>query len=58
MQENLWRETSFALYLIKQAINPPLQIMECIENWKKIQNKLSENPRNRKGFIKEFTELC
>jgi len=45
---NLWRETSFALHLIKQAENPRLGLKNCIQNWKSISKKLSENPRSRK----------
>lgn len=44
---NLWRETSFALHLIKQAVNPWLKLEECIQNWKAIAKMLAENPRNR-----------
>lgn len=44
---NLWRETSFALMLIKQVVMPRLNLQDCLENWYKIQEKLSENQRRR-----------
>ena len=44
---NLWRETSFAFHLIKQAISPILYLQECIKNWRKISSKLAESPRKR-----------
>ncbi len=46
-QTNLWRETSFAYHLIKQAVNPVLSLEDSIKNWKTIANDLSENPRKR-----------
>lgn len=56
-ETNLWRETSFALHLIKQAVNPRLGIMNCLKNWKEIAKKLSENPRNREGYAAKITKL-
>lgn len=44
---NLWRETSFALMLLKQVIMPRLSLKDCLENWYEIQDKLSENQRKR-----------
>lgn len=44
---NLWRETSFAFHLIKQAIGPILDLQECLKNWRKISSKLAESPRKR-----------
>jgi hypothetical protein len=46
-QFSLWRETSFACHLLKQAVNPSLRIDECIANWKKIAAGLAERQRKR-----------
>ncbi len=54
---NLWRETSFALKLISQAINPRLGLQSSLENWYEIQKKLSENTRKRKKQIEKITLL-
>ncbi len=54
---NLWRETAFALHLIKQAVNPKLGLMNCLKNWKGIANKLSENTRSRKAYAAKITKL-
>lgn len=54
---NLWRETSFALHLIKQAVNPKLGLKDCIQNWKEIANNLSENTRSRKTYEANITNL-
>jgi len=51
---NLWRETSFALMLIKQVIMPRLSLQDCLENWYEIQDKLSENQRKRILQIKKL----
>lgn len=56
-ETNLWREMSFALHLIKQAVNPRLGLLECIQNWKEIAKKLSENPRNRKTYMAKMSKL-
>jgi len=56
-ETNLWRETSFALHLIKQAVNPILGLKECIQNWKDIAKNLSENVRNRKGYEAKISNL-
>jgi hypothetical protein len=50
-ETNLWRETSFALHLIKQAVNPILGLKKCIKNWRNIAKYLSENQRNRKRYV-------
>jgi hypothetical protein len=50
-ETNLWRETSFALHLIIQAVNPRLDLNACIKNWKNIAKSLAENPRKRKGAM-------
>ena len=39
---NFWRETSFALHLIKRAIVPEIDIADCLSEWKNIQYKLRE----------------
>lgn len=54
---NLWRETSFALHLVKQAVNPKLGLKNCIQNWKSISKKLSENPRRRKAQVVNLSSL-
>lgn len=56
-ETNLWRETSFALHLIKQTVNPILGLKECIQNWKNIAKKLSENTRNRKTYETKMSNL-
>ena len=43
----MWRETVFALLLIKQAVTPRLNIQQCIQEWKKIAKLLAESPRKR-----------
>jgi len=48
---SLWRETSFAFHLIKQAVSPILCLQKCIENWRRISSKLAESPRKRLGQI-------
>jgi len=48
-QTNLWRETSFAFHLIKQAVNPVLKLEDCVKNWRTIAGDLAEGPRIR-GF--------
>ena len=56
-ETNLWRETSFALHLIKQAVNPKLGLKECIQNWKEIAKNLSENTRNRRTYEANISNL-
>lgn len=56
-QGNLWRETSFALQLLRQAINPRLNLAASIKDWGNIQKKLSENPRNRKRYHEKMKSL-
>jgi hypothetical protein len=51
---NLWRETSFALFLIKQAVNPRMSIAECITNWDEISKTLAEPTRKRKFALKRM----
>jgi len=45
---SLWRETSFAYHLIKQAINPVLSFKRCLKNWGIISKNLSESRRKRR----------
>ena len=54
---NLWRETSFALHLIKQAVNTRLSLLKCITDWKDIANSLAENPRQRRPQIEKLSFL-
>lgn len=56
-ETNLWRETSFALHLIKQAVNPILGLKNCLQNWKKIAKNLSENARSRKTYEANISNL-
>jgi len=53
----LWRETSFAFHLIRQAINPQLSIMRCLENWKEISKDLAESLRSRKRQLSSAFSL-
>ncbi len=39
---------SFALHLLKQAVNPRLSLGQCLENWGNISRNLAEPPRKRK----------
>jgi len=48
-EASLWRELSFALHLVRQAVNPPLEMKECLNGWRGIAEKLAEPPRKRKG---------
>jgi hypothetical protein len=58
-QANLWRETSFAFHLIKQAVNPELSLKSCIEDWRQISEKLAESPRMRSSQIKKmYSKPC
>ncbi len=56
----LWRELSFALHLIRQAINPILSLSDCLAQWNRIAADLAEANRKR-GLqlenIYEFEEL-
>jgi hypothetical protein len=53
-RESIWRETSFMFEVIRQAINPRLNLLECIRNWAKIKAALSESPRKR---VLQFQKL-
>lgn len=44
----LWRETSFALHLIKNAIVPEISISKCLKEWRNIQYKLRDKRITRK----------
>lgn len=46
-ETSLWRETSFALHLIRQAVNPRLDLAECVAQWAEISKNLAESPRKR-----------
>jgi hypothetical protein len=55
----LWRETSFAFHLIKQAVNPVLSLEDCLKNWREIAGDFAENPRIReRQNYKMYTESC
>lgn len=44
----MWREMTFALFLLKQAVNPELKLEKCIRDWPEIAGSLAESPRQRK----------
>lgn len=46
-ETSLWRETSFALHLVRQAVNPRLELAKCVEQWGEISKNLAESPRKR-----------
>jgi hypothetical protein len=43
-----------ALHLIRQAVNPRLNLSECIQQWPKIAQNLAEPPRKRKPQMTRF----
>lgn len=43
----LWRELTFALFLIRLAANPRLNMAECLAKWNCIAAELAEGPRKR-----------
>lgn len=53
-EASLWRELSFALHLVRQAVNPPIAISECIGQWRYIANTLAEPPRRRKSQARQL----
>jgi hypothetical protein len=53
----LWREISFAIHLIRQAVNPPLDVSECIAQWREIANNLAESPRKRNYQMQYLAEV-
>jgi len=46
-QTNRWRETSFAFYLLRCAVNPVLSLSKCLERWYLIAKGLAEGNRRR-----------
>ena len=48
----LWRELSFAFFLVRQAVNPYLSLSTCIREWPSISSKLAERPRKRQKQLK------
>ena len=44
---NLWRENSFALHLLRQSVNPSLNVQVCLQHWQGISRILAEPPRER-----------
>jgi hypothetical protein len=52
----LWRELSFASHLIRQAVNPPLDLPECLSQWNDIAFHLSEPPRQRRKQLHTLRE--
>lgn len=56
----LWRELSFALFFVRQAVNPQLCLAECLAGWNRIAAGLAEPTRNRKRqmySVYDFDEL-
>lgn len=46
-KRSLWRETSFMLHLVSQAVNPRFGLGKCIQDWGLISSMLSDNSRKR-----------
>lgn len=44
----LWREENFMLHLVRIAVNPLLQMKDCVENWPRIAARLREPSRKRR----------
>jgi hypothetical protein len=42
-----WRELAFATHLVRQAVNPSLNLTDCIQKWGAIARDLAEPPRER-----------
>lgn len=53
-RESIWRETSFMLELLRQAVGPNLSLSDCIHNWKNIKSVLAEERRKRKLQLKNI----
>lgn len=47
----LWREMSFALHLISQAVNPLLRLSDCLGRWNHIAADLAEPHRQRNSQL-------
>jgi len=53
-----WREVSFALHLIRQALNPNLRLVDCLAQWNRIAADLAEPPRMRKYQMDALNEMA
>ena len=53
----LWRELSFALHLISQAVNPLLSLSQCLAKWNQISGDLAEPPRRRGQQLNNLCEF-
>jgi len=54
-ESNLWRESAFALHLLRQAANPHLKLAQCIRHWRPIAQQLAESPRRRHSQLRLLT---
>jgi len=50
-----WREFSFALHQIQQAINPVISLKKVMANWGKISSSLAERSRKRKPQLSNYS---
>ena len=54
---SIWRELSFALHLIRQAVNPLLNMADCLNRWHTIARNLAEPPRKRNYQIHDLVGI-
>jgi hypothetical protein len=52
-----WREMSFALHLIRQAVNPVLHLSNCLAHWNSIAVDLAEPHRHRGSQLAGLVDL-
>jgi len=50
-----WREFSFMLHQIQQAINPVVSLEKVIQQWGEISVALAESSRRRKPQLAKYT---
>jgi hypothetical protein len=50
-KNNLWRESAFALHLLRQVVNPYLKLARCLCRWRQISQQLAEPPRRRRNQL-------
>lgn len=50
-----WREFSFALHQIQQAINPVISLQKVIQQWGDISSALAEGSRKRRPQLTKYT---
>jgi hypothetical protein len=46
-----WRQFSFLLHALQQAIEPVLPLRQILDNWNQLATELNEAPRQRIGMI-------